>query len=137
MKNLVTAILFATLLTTACAKSGVPGSAGGSQPAEAGAKGGVDVGNMNGAIPQTFASMVVPNSWQSETKDQTLLINNANGSKIAARKSEITDLVSPTALSVQKYLKTKHPNRDYALFTVQRTYRRSRRIKKFRDGKVV
>lgn len=82
-------------------------------------KGGVDVGNMTSAlVPQTNATVSYPNHWSSSSSNNVLLVKNKSGSTIEAKKSEITDLISPTAISLQQYLKSKYPGRDYKIISL-------------------
>ena len=82
----------------------------------ANATGGVDVGNMqSAAVPKTYASISYPSSWTSTASTDVLSIQNRSGSLISAQKSEITDISSPNAVSLQQYLKAKHPDRDYQI----------------------
>lgn len=79
-------------------------------------QGGVDVGNMQSAIvPTTSASMSYPSSWSSSSVGEVLEIKNASGSVVEAKKSEISDLSSPNAVSLKQYLKQKYPERDYKI----------------------
>lgn len=81
--------------------------------------GGVDVGNMTSAsVPQTNASVTYPGSWMASTAGGVLTLKNKSGSQVTAKKSEITDLTSPTAISLQQYLKAKFPNRTYTLVNI-------------------
>lgn len=80
------------------------------------AKGGVDVGNMTLAlVPQTNASISFPINWSSDSTSNVLSIKNKSGSSIEVKKSEISDLSSPSATGLQLYLKTKYPNRSYKI----------------------
>jgi len=109
MKKLM--ILIAMLCVVACSpKDGDKGQ----DPLRA--NGGVDVGNMTSAIvPQTNASISYPNNWSSTSASNVLSVKNKSGSSIEAKKSEITDLSSPSAASLQQYLKTKYPDRSYKI----------------------
>lgn len=81
--------------------------------------GGVDVGNLRATIvPETNASMSYPGQWGGKVNDGRLEITNASGSSVTARKSEIVDLNSPTAMSLEKYLNEKYPERRYKRISI-------------------
>ncbi|MGZ3768578.1 MAG: hypothetical protein ACXVCP_02440 [Bdellovibrio sp.] len=105
-------IIFLTVLISACSvKNDKQIDSQKSQ-----SQGGVDVGNLQSAlVPSTSASMSYPNSWSSSSSSDVLTIKNKSGSVVEAKKSEINDLSSPNAVSLQQYLKQKHPDRDYKI----------------------
>ncbi|MCB0363439.1 MAG: hypothetical protein KDD35_11985, partial [Bdellovibrionales bacterium] len=79
----------------------------------------MDVGNMTlAAIPQTYASMSYPSSWSSAANENLLSIQNRSGSVIVARRSEIKDLSSPSAVSIQQYMKARYPDRTYNIIYI-------------------
>lgn len=83
-------------------------------PANAQAQGGVDVGNMtSAAVPQTNALMMYPKTWESEINATELVIKNESLSVIQANRAEISDLTSPNATALKKYLESKYPDRNY------------------------
>ena len=82
-------------------------------------EGGVDVGNLTmGAIPQTNATMTFPKSWSVQSSEKSLLLHDSSGSKIDARKAELTDLASPNPSSLQQYLNAKFPDRNYKIIDI-------------------
>lgn len=114
----ITLSLFTTLLT-ACPSHNtlLPGLGGGGSKPGGQSQGGVDVGNLVSAIvPETNTSLTYPkDSWSSSTQDKTLKISNRSGSTIEAKRAEIKDLSSPSAIALQRYLKVKYPERDYQI----------------------
>ena len=111
MKNL--GIIVFTILLAAC--SGSPDK--NMQTPSMQLQGGVDVGNMESAIvPTTSASLSYPKNWVSATTDSGILeIKNKSGSVIKAKRADIKDLTSPSALSLQQYLNEKYPERKYEI----------------------
>ena len=116
MKSLFTTLL---LLTLAACSGPRDGALVVEKSENAQGGGGVDVGNLtSAAVPNTNASVSFPSSWVAEQSEAVLVLKNTSGSKIQAQKSEITDLVSPTASSLKQYLEAKYPDRRYELITV-------------------
>ncbi|WP_409479904.1 hypothetical protein [Pseudobdellovibrio sp. HCB154] len=83
-------------------------------------QGGVDVGNMSSssAIPMTHATVTYPNTWKATLLEKSLILTNAGSSTIQARRSDIINLVAPTQIALQNYLKTKYPDRNYEMIEI-------------------
>lgn len=114
MKSILVLILTTCLFACTKPKEGHPAPS--SNPIPIKTEGGVDVGNLTTAmVPRTHASISYPNTWKSEDSKQSLILQNGSGSVIQARKSEISEISSPSALSLQQYLKTKFPEREYKI----------------------
>jgi len=97
-----------------CARGGDATLGPAAQPIQSLDHGGVDVGNMNSsAVPQTGVNIAYPTNWAGHVDGKTLVVQNQNGSEITAARSEIADLSSPNATSLQEYLKVKFPKRAY------------------------
>lgn len=80
------------------------------------AQGGVDVGNMSStaaSIPGTNVTITIPRTWDFVTDGKVLKITKAGSSRIEASRSELTDLSSPSQTSLELYLESIYPNRDY------------------------
>ncbi len=80
--------------------------------------GGVDVGNLTAAaIPNTNATVSIM-GWKSNVSGNALIVKNEHGSELEFKRSEITELASPNALSLQMYLNSRFPDRDYKIINI-------------------
>ena len=115
MKIILVLLLSLTILSCTKDKANSPAQI---QPPNS-PDGGVDVGNMTQrAIPHTNATMSFPSTWKDSSTTEALILKNSSGSEITAKKSAIKDLVSPTAITLQKYLQDKFPGREYKIIEI-------------------
>lgn len=83
------------------------------------AAGGVDVGNgFVMPIPGTQAVIQSTPDWQTKSDEDKIVLTGKGGSVIDAHKVKISDLVSPSPISLQKHLAEKFPDRKYRIIRI-------------------
>jgi len=113
MKSTLVLLTLLSLTLAACSPRGSQRS----EPSKA--QGGVDVGNLQSTdVPATSAWMSYPSNWNSSKTGTELKLQNSSGSSVRAERAQIPDLASPTAISLQRYLQSKHPTRQYKIINL-------------------